>query len=114
MAFGHLVAQLAQDTPIQLDASIATALDKPLPAYPPEPKKYADYSVLAGDARWRQLTPRLLLNHASGFANFGFLEPDGRLKFHFNPGARYGYSGDGLILLQFVIERGRWARTWGR
>ena len=72
MAFGHLVAQLAQDTPIQLDASIATALDKPLPAYPPEPKKYADYSVLAGDARWRQLTPRLLLNHASGFANFGF------------------------------------------
>lgn len=113
MAFGHLVAQLAQDTPIQLDASIATALDKPLPAYPPEPKKYADYSVLAGDARWRQLTPRLLLNHASGFANFGFLEPDGRLKFHFNPGARYGYSGDGLILLQFVIERGRLGQDVG-
>jgi CubicO group peptidase (beta-lactamase class C family) len=63
--------------------------------------------VLASDARWRQLTPRLLLNHASGFANFGFLEPDGRLKFHFDPGSRYGYSGEGLILLQFVIERGR-------
>ncbi|ENE1252467.1 MULTISPECIES: serine hydrolase [Stenotrophomonas maltophilia group] len=107
MAFGHLVAQLAQDRRIDLDASIATALDKPLPDYPPETKKYADYSVLADDARWRQLTPRLLLNHASGFANFGFLEPDGRLKFHFDPGSRYGYSGEGLILLQFVIERGR-------
>ena len=107
MAFGHRVAQLAQDRRIDLDASIATALDKPLPDYPPETKKYADYRVLADDARWRQLTPRLLLNHASGFANFGFLEPDGRLKFHFDPGSRYGYSGEGLILLQFVIERGR-------
>lgn len=107
MAFGHLVAQLAQDGVIDLDASIATALDVPLPDYPPEPKKYADYSVLASDARWRRLTPRKLLNHASGFANFGFLEPDGRLKFHFEPGSRYGYSGEGLILLQFVIERGR-------
>lgn len=56
MAFGHLVAQLAQDRRIDLDASIATALDKPLPDYPPETKKYADYSVLADDARWRQLT----------------------------------------------------------
>ena len=51
MAFGHLVAQLAQDRRIDLDASIATALDKPLPDYPPETKKYADYRVLADDAR---------------------------------------------------------------
>ena len=107
MAFGHLVAQLAQQKVIDLDASIATALDKPLPDYPAEPRKYADYTVLADDPRWRQLTPRLLLNNASGFANFAFLEPDGRLRFHFDPGSRYGYSGEGLILLQFVLERGR-------
>lgn len=106
MAFGHLIAQLAQDKVIDLDASIASALDRPLPDHPAEPKKYADYTVLAGDERWRRLTPRLLLNHASGFANFAFLEPDGKLKFHFDPGSRYGYSGEGLILLQFVLERG--------
>ncbi|OBU51667.1 serine hydrolase domain-containing protein [Stenotrophomonas maltophilia] len=106
MAFGHLIVQLAQDKVIDLDASIASALDRPLPDYPAEPKKYADYTVLAGDERWRRLTPRLLLNHASGFANFAFLEPDGKLKFHFDPGSRYGYSGEGLILLQFVLERG--------
>lgn len=106
MAFGHLIAQLAQDKVIDLDASIASALDRPLPDYAAEPKKYADYTVLAGDERWRRLTPRLLLNHASGFANFAFLEPDGKLKFHFDPGSRYGYSGEGLILLQFVLERG--------
>jgi len=107
MAFGHLVAQLAQDQVIALDAGIATYLDKPLPDYPVDTKHYADYSVLAGDERWRQLTPRLLLNHGSGFANFAFLESDGRLQFHFDPGSRYGYSGEGLILLQFVLERGR-------
>lgn len=106
MAFGHLVAQLAQDKVVDLDASIAEALDRPLPDYPAEPKKYADYTVLAGDDRWRRLTPRVLLNHASGFANFAFLEPDHVLKFHFDPGSRYAYSGEGLILLQFVLERG--------
>jgi CubicO group peptidase (beta-lactamase class C family) len=52
------------------------------------------------------LTPRILLTHASGFANFAFLEPDGKLRFHFAPGARYAYSGEGLILLQFVLEKG--------
>lgn len=107
MAFGHLVAQLAQDRTIALDTGITAYLDKPLPEYPVDTKHYADYSVLAGDERWRRLTPRLLLNHGSGFANFAFLEPDGRLKFHFDPGGRYGYSGEGLILLQFVLERGR-------
>jgi CubicO group peptidase (beta-lactamase class C family) len=34
------------------------------------------------------------------------MEPDGKLKIHFEPGSRYSYSGDGFILLQFVLERG--------
>ncbi|WP_040309805.1 serine hydrolase domain-containing protein, partial [Asticcacaulis biprosthecium] len=55
---------------------------------------------------WRKITPRIILTHSTGFANFGFLEPDGRLKIHFEPGARYAYSGDGIILLQFAIEKG--------
>ncbi|MBS9726933.1 serine hydrolase domain-containing protein, partial [Stutzerimonas stutzeri] len=112
-ACGHLVAQLAQNRQIEQEASIAAALDKPLPDDAPEPTNYADYRVLADDARWRQHTPRLLLNHSSGFANFGFQEPDGRLKFHYDPGSRYGYSGEGLILLQFVIERGRLGQDVG-
>jgi CubicO group peptidase (beta-lactamase class C family) len=48
----------------------------------------------------------MLLTHSSGFANFAFLEPDRRLRMHFDPGTRYAYSGEGLILLQFVLERG--------
>lgn len=107
-AFAYMVMQLVEERRIDLDASIATYLPKPLPAYtaPAVEDKYARWADLAGDERWRKLTPRILLSHGSGFANFGFLEPDGKLKFHFEPGSRYGYSGDGLILLQFVLEEG--------
>ncbi|WP_082006314.1 serine hydrolase domain-containing protein [Sphingomonas sp. ERG5] len=106
--FGYFVMQLADEGRIDLDRSIGEYLPKPLPDYtgPGIENKYARWSDLAGDERWRKLTPRLLLNHASGFANFGFLEPDGKLRFHFDPGTRYSYSGEGLILLQFVLEQG--------
>lgn len=103
--FAYTVMQLAEEGRIDLDASISDYLAKPLPDYPEE-DKYSSWQDLAGDERWRQLTPRILLNHGSGFANFGFLEPDKKLRFHFDPGARYAYSGDGFILLQFVLERG--------
>ena len=108
VVFARLVAELAQDGVIDLDRSIAEYLPKPLPDYigPEIERKYARWSDLANDERWRKLTPRLLLNHSSGFANFGFFEPDGKLKFHFDPGTRYGYSGDGITLLQFVLEEG--------
>jgi CubicO group peptidase (beta-lactamase class C family) len=103
--FAYLVMQLAEEGLIGLDTPIAQYLDRPLPSYPDE-DRYSTWSHLAGDERWRDLTPRILLTHSAGFANFGFLEPDGRLRIHFPPGGRYAYSGDGLILLQFVLERG--------
>lgn len=103
--FAYTVMQLAEEGRIDLDKSIAEYLPRPLPDYPEE-DKYSSWQDLAGDERWRNLTPRILLNHGSGFANFGFLEPDKKLRFHFDPGARYAYSGDGFILLQFVLERG--------
>jgi len=106
--FGYTVMQLAEEGKIDLDRSIADYLPQPLPSFGDAQiaRAYARWSDLAGDERWRKLTPRILLNHASGFSNFGFLEPDGKLRFHFEPGARYAYSGDGLILLQFVLEKG--------
>jgi len=98
-AFAHLVMQLADQGVVDLDKSIAGYLKKPLPEY----EKYAD---LSADPRWRKLTLRILLNHASGFANFRFIEPDGKLRFHFDPGTRYAYSGEGINLAQFVLEEG--------
>lgn len=106
--FAYTVMQLVDEGVIQLDTPIDRYLPKPLPDYiePEVEDRYARWSDLVGDERWRKLTPRMLLTHSPGFANFGFLEPDGRLRFHFEPGARYAYSGDGFILLQFVLERG--------
>lgn len=104
-AFAYLVMQLVEEGRLDLDRPLAGYLDRPLPDYPTE-DKYAPWADLAGDERWRSITARHVLTHSVGFANFAFVEPDGKLRFHFDPGARYAYSGEGMILLQFVIERG--------
>jgi CubicO group peptidase (beta-lactamase class C family) len=104
-AFAWTVMQLVEEGRLDLDTRIDKYLPRPLPSYPDD-DRYGPWKDLAGDERWRRLTPRILLTHASGFANYAFLEPDGRLRFHFDPGARYAYSGEGLILLQFVLEQG--------
>jgi CubicO group peptidase (beta-lactamase class C family) len=97
--FAWFVMQLVDEKKITLDRPIGEYLTKPLPEYP----RYRD---LAQDARWKQLTLRMLLNHTSGFANFRFFEPDKKLRFHRDPGTRYGYSGEGIMLAQFVLEEG--------
>lgn len=104
-AFAYLVMQLVDEGRLDLDRPLASYLPAPLPSYSGE-DRYASWNDLDGDERWRRVTARHVLTHATGFANFGFLEPDGKLRFHFEPGGRYGYSGDGFILLQFVLERG--------
>lgn len=103
--FAYTVMQMRDEGMIHLDGTIAEMLPRPLPDYG-NLEDYGNWGDLAGDERWRSLTPRHLLNHSSGFANFAFLEPDGKLRFHFDPGARYAYSGEGIILLQFAIEQG--------
>ena len=54
-----------------------------------------------------KITARMCLTHSTGFENFWFIEPDQKLRIHFEPGSRYSYSGEGFILLQFAIEQGR-------
>ena len=97
-AFAYWVLQLCDEGKLGLDRPVTELLPKPLPDYP----AYAD---LAADPRWRQLTPRILLTHSPGFANFRWLEPDEKLRFHADPGSRYLYSGEGINLLQFIIEQ---------
>ena len=102
-AFAYLVLQLADEGRLDLDAPLDKLLPQPLPAYRERPFDYAD---LVDDARWRKLTPRILLSHAGGFANTRRYEWGGALQIHFDPGSRYAYSGEGYLLLQLVIERG--------
>lgn len=102
-AFAYMLLQLVDEGKLDLDAPLPALLPLPLPAYDKQPW---DYSSLANDERWRRLTPRILLTHSSGFANFRWLEPDRKLRFHFDPGTRYAYSGEGFYILQLVVERG--------
>jgi CubicO group peptidase (beta-lactamase class C family) len=97
--FAYMVMQLVDEEKIDLDRSIADYLPKPLPDYP----KFVD---LASDPRWRKLTFRILLDHTPGFANFPWFEPDRKLRFHYDPGVRFSYSGEGFIIAQFVLETG--------
>jgi CubicO group peptidase (beta-lactamase class C family) len=114
--FAYTVMQLVDQHKLALDTPLKDDLDKPLPSYGPHPvypDKYGPYKDLADDSRWEKITPRNSLTHSTGFANFWFLEPDQKLHIHFQPGTRFAYSGEGLILLQFVIENGRKALGLG-
>lgn len=102
--FSYFVLRLVDEGKLDLDRPIAEMLPKPLPEYG-NLDAYGNWGDLAGDDRWRTITPRIILNHATGFANFADLEPDGKLRIHFAPGTRYAYSGEGIILLQFAIEQ---------
>ncbi len=112
MAFTTLT--LMDQGKLDLDAPLADYLERPLISYgegQTHLAKYGPYRDLAGDERWRAITARMALTHSTGFHNFWFIEPDRKLRIHFDPGSRYSYSGEGFSLLQFTIEQG--ARTKG-
>jgi CubicO group peptidase (beta-lactamase class C family) len=114
--FAYTVMQLVDQGKLNLDVPIKNDLDNPLPTYGPDPvfpDKHGPYKDLADDPRWEKITPRMCLTHSTGFNNFWFIEPDQKLRIHFDPGTRYSYSGEGLILLQFVIEHGRQSQGLG-
>ncbi|MGH8498315.1 MAG: serine hydrolase domain-containing protein [Methylococcales bacterium] len=97
--FATLVMMLEKEGMIDLDKPIESLMPKPLPEY----EKYSD---LAGDERWKKITPRMLLSHTSGLPNWRWFEPGEKLRIYFTPGQRYAYSGEGINLLQFVLENG--------
>lgn len=103
--FGYLVMQLVDEGRIDLDRPIAAMLPQPIPDYGNR-DAYGNWGDLAGDDRWKAITPRMAMTHSTGFANFSFLEPDGSLRIHFDPGTRFSYSGEGIMLLQFGLEQG--------
>lgn len=97
--FAYMLMQLVDEGRVNLDTPIDHYLPKPLPDYP-------NYADLKDDPRWRKLTFRILMNHTTGFNNFRWLDPDEKLVFHRDPGARFGYSGEGINLAGFILEQG--------
>lgn len=70
-------------------------LDKPLYTYLPNEE-------ISYDDRYRLITGRMVLCHASGFPNWR--EPGRELKILFTPGTKYNYSGEGYQYLKNVIK----------
>lgn len=95
--FAYLIMLLAEDGVIDLDQPLYEYLDKPLPEYP-------RYAELDGDNRYKKLTARIVLCHTTGFPNWRIFTPDGKLVIEWTPGERFGYSGEGIDLLQMVVE----------
>jgi CubicO group peptidase (beta-lactamase class C family) len=90
---------------IELDKSLESYLPQPVYAYGKGTSWNQDYTDLKGDPLYKKITARMCLDHTSGFPNWRWYEPDQKLRVHFEPGAGYSYSGEGLCYLQFVLEK---------
>lgn len=73
-------------------------LDKPL-------YKYLPYKDAEHDERYRVITARMVLSHISGFPNWRSDRSLDTLNIRFEPGSKFGYSGEGFVYLQRVMEK---------
>jgi CubicO group peptidase (beta-lactamase class C family) len=99
--FATYVMQLVERHEFDLDKPVAQQLPLPLENYEAYREKASE---LMKDPMWPTVTPRMLLSHTSGLANFAAIEPDKKMHLHFKPGTQFLYSGEGINLVQFVIE----------
>jgi CubicO group peptidase (beta-lactamase class C family) len=99
--FATYVMQLVERHEFDLDKPVAQQLPLPLENYEAYREKASE---LVKDPMWATVTPRMLLSHTSGLANFATIEPDKKMHLHFKPGTQFLYSGEGINLVQFVIE----------
>ncbi len=97
VAFAYMVMQLVDEGILDLDKPVYQYLPKALP-------EYDAYKDLANDPRHKKITARMLLSHTSGFPNWRRFTDDGKLSINFEPGLRFAYSGEGIALLQLVVE----------
>ncbi len=102
--FGYLTMKLVEEKVIDLDKPLYEYLSKPIPDY-----EY--FSDLKSDDRWKLMTARMCLSHTTGLPNVRWVHPTtgvqdtlGIMKIYFTPGQKYAYSGEGIKLLQLVIE----------
>jgi CubicO group peptidase (beta-lactamase class C family) len=95
--FAYLMMVLVEEKILDLDTPLEKYLHQQLYEYP----AYADLKV---DDRWRQFTARRVLSHTTGLPNVRYIMPEGKLSILFPPGSRHSYSGEGIYLLQTVVE----------
>ncbi|MDW3646577.1 MAG: serine hydrolase domain-containing protein [Bacteroidia bacterium] len=108
--FGYIVADLVVNGVLDLDKPLQSYVGQAFPDIPFE-KDWKGYANLKGDLRYEKITARMCMNHSTGFPNWrwiskeGEFDREGKIQLLFDPGSRYSYSGEGIHLLQFVIEK---------
>ncbi|HJS74537.1 MAG TPA: serine hydrolase domain-containing protein, partial [Vicinamibacteria bacterium] len=91
--FAYGVLLLAREGKLDLDAPLT---------------RYVESAPVTDDPRIERITGRLVLSHATGFPNWRkgrWTDAPGPLRIEFDPGARFGYSGEGFEYLKDAVER---------
>ena len=97
----YSVASLTKPITAEIVLRLASAgklsLDEPIWPYWTDPD--------VKDNQWNKLlTPRLCLSHQTGFTNWRY-QTKNTLQFQWEPGTRFGYSGEGFDYLGHFIEK---------
>ncbi|HEY1023307.1 MAG TPA: serine hydrolase domain-containing protein, partial [Flavisolibacter sp.] len=103
--FAVLVMKLVEEGILDLDKPLQSYLPRPIYDYEPATRWHDDYRSLRNDSLYKKITARMCLSHTTGFPNWRWDEKDETLRVKFEPGSRYGYSGEGMVYLQVVLER---------
>ncbi|NRF37720.1 serine hydrolase [Pedobacter foliorum] len=74
------------------------SLDEPLAKYFTDPE-------VAVSPFSKKITTRHILSQQSGFDNWRWMNPSGKLMFNFEPGTKFNYSGEGMEYLRSAIEQ---------
>jgi CubicO group peptidase (beta-lactamase class C family) len=83
--FAYTVLKLCEEGQLNLDTPLTEYTAKPY----------------IKDSRIKQITARMVLSHTTGFPNWSGSAP---LSIQNKPGTRFGYSGEGFLYLQRVVE----------
>lgn len=107
--FAFIVMKLVNEEKIDLDKPLVEYLENPIYSYEFQ-HDYENYKDLKTDKRYEKITARMCLSHTTGFPNWRYLGESGinmknPLEIEFDPGTFYSYSGEGIQLLQFVVEQ---------
>lgn len=107
--FAFIVMKLVEENKIDLDKPLVQYLENPLYSYEFQ-HDYENYKDLKNDKRYEKITARMCLSHTTGFPNWRYVNESGidmerPLEIEFEPGTFYNYSGEGIQLLQFVVEQ---------
>ena len=62
------------------------------------------FPEIAHDERYREITAYHCLTHGTGFPNWAYNNADGKIDIKFQPGTRWGYSGEGFEYLGRVVS----------